>query len=69
MPNGLGTGQKGVQHGRTAVNLVKRGLEMGIITFFFLHTKTAIRISPPLIISMQEIRTATQIILDILDEK
>ena len=54
---------------KSAFNLVNRGLDMGIITFLFLHTKTAIRLSPPLIISKQEIRTATQIILDILDEK
>jgi len=52
----------------TTYFLVKRGLERGIITFYFLHTKTAIRISPPLIISELEIRKAAQIILDILDE-
>lgn len=48
--------------------LVTRGLEEGIITFFFLFTKTAVRISPPLTISEDEIRKAGQIICAILDE-
>ena len=48
--------------------LVNRGLEEGIITFFFLFTETAVRISPPLTISEDEIRKAGQIICAILDE-
>jgi acetylornithine/succinyldiaminopimelate/putrescine aminotransferase len=52
----------------SAVHLVKRSMEMGIITFFFLHTKTAVRLSPPLIISELEIRKSAKIILSILDE-
>jgi len=48
--------------------LVTRGLEEGIITFFFLFTKTAVRISPPLTISEDEIRKAGQVICAILDE-
>jgi len=48
--------------------VVHRGLEMGIITFFFLFSKTAVRLSPPLTISEDEIRNASKIILDILDE-
>lgn len=48
--------------------LVTRGLEEGIITFFFLFTETAVRISPPLTISEDEIRKAGQIICAILDE-
>jgi acetylornithine/succinyldiaminopimelate/putrescine aminotransferase len=52
----------------SAVHLVKRSIEMGIITFFFLHTKTAVRLSPPLIISELEIRKSADIILSILDE-
>jgi acetylornithine/succinyldiaminopimelate/putrescine aminotransferase len=47
--------------------LVNRGLEEGIITFFFLLTETAVRISPPLTISEDEIRKAGQIICSILD--
>lgn len=48
--------------------VVHRGLEMGIITFFFLFSKTAVRLSPPLTISEDEIRNAAKVILDILDE-
>ena len=48
--------------------VVHRGLEMGIITFFFLFSKTAVRLSPPLTISDDEIRYASNIILNILDE-
>ena len=48
--------------------VVHRGLEMGIITFFFLFSKTAVRLSPPLTISDEEIRFASNIILNILDE-
>ena len=48
--------------------VVHRGLEMGIISFFFLFSKTAVRLSPPLTISDDEIRYAANIILNILDE-
>lgn len=48
--------------------VVHRGLEMGIVTFFFLFSKTAVRLSPPLTISEDEIRNAAKVILDILDE-
>ena len=48
--------------------VVHRGLEMGIISFFFLFSKTAVRLSPPLTISDEEIRFASNIILNILDE-
>ena len=48
--------------------VVHRGIEMGIITFFFLFSKTAVRLSPPLTISYEEIRFASKIILNILDE-
>ena len=48
--------------------VVHRGLEKGLITFFFLFTHTAVRLSPPLIISEDEIRKAAQLILEILDE-
>ena len=49
-------------------NVVNRGLEKGIITFFFLFSQTAVRLSPPLTISEDEIRKAAQVILEILDE-
>ncbi|MDG2164527.1 MAG: aspartate aminotransferase family protein [Flavobacteriales bacterium] len=48
--------------------VVHKGLEMGIISFFFLFSKTAVRLSPPLTISEDEIRNASKIIIDILDE-
>ena len=48
--------------------VVHRSIEKGIITFFFLFSKTAVRLSPPLTISDDEIRYAANIILNILDE-
>ena len=48
--------------------VVHKGFEKGIITFFFLFTKTAVRLSPPLTISEDEIRKGVQLILEILDE-
>ena len=48
--------------------LVTRGIEKGIITFFFLFTDTAVRLSPPLTISEDEIRDAGRIICEILSE-
>lgn len=48
--------------------VVNRGLELGIITFFFLFTDTALRLSPPLTISNDEIEKACSILLEILDE-
>ena len=48
--------------------VVHRGIEKGLITFFFLFSKTAVRLSPPLTISDDEIRYASNIILNILDE-
>lgn len=50
------------------IKLVKRGMEKGIITFFFLFTDTAVRISPPLTITEKEIRTAGKIICELLDD-
>ena len=48
--------------------VVHKGFEKGIITFFFLFTKTAVRLSPPLTISEAEIRKGVQLILEVLDE-
>ncbi len=48
--------------------VVHRGIEKGILTFFFLFSDTAVRISPPLTISEDEIIKASKIILEILDE-
>ena len=52
----------------TCQKLVTRGIEKGIITFFFLFTGTAVRLSPPLTISEDEIREAGRIICEILNE-
>ena len=48
--------------------VVNIGLERGILSFFFLFTDTAVRLSPPLTISEEEIRVAGKIICNILDE-
>ncbi len=48
--------------------VVNIGLERGILSFFFLFTDTAVRLSPPLTISEKEIRVAGKIICNILDE-
>ena len=48
--------------------LVEKGYEQGIITFFFLFTKTSVRISPPLNISDKQIIEACQKIKDILNQ-
>jgi len=57
-----------LEDAETCRKVVHRGLEKGIITFFFLFTQTAVRLSPPLTISEGEIRKAAQVILEILNE-
>ena len=47
---------------------VKMGLQRGIITFFFLLNKTSVRISPPLTISILEIKKSILIIKQILND-
>ena len=48
--------------------LVEKGYEQGLIMFFFLFTNTAVRLSPPLIISEEEIIKACSTIKNILNE-
>ncbi len=48
--------------------LVEKGYENGLITFFFLFTKTSFRISPPLNISDEQIVKACQKIKHILNQ-
>jgi len=48
--------------------VVEKGYEVGLITFFFLFTDTAVRISPPLIISEEEIIEACKNINTLLTE-
>ena len=50
-----------------AKNLVEQCLEKGLILFYFLFTKTAIRITPPLTISNKEIIKGCKIIKRILE--
>lgn len=48
--------------------MVLKGLEQGIILFWFLSTPNAFRISPPLTISEEEIKLACNTIVELLDE-
>lgn len=48
--------------------IVEKALEKGLILFFLLWEKRAIRISPPLTISTKEIRKGCKILLECLDE-
>ena len=48
-------------------HVVKESLKRGLILFYFLLTKTAIRISPPLTITKSEIESGCHIIIEILD--
>lgn len=47
--------------------VVEQSLEMGLILFYFLFTKTAIRITPPLTITKDEIIKGCNVIKNILD--
>jgi len=49
-------------------DIVHKGLDKGLIMFFFLFTQTSVRLSPPLTISEDEIRTASKLIIDILND-
>ena len=53
---------------KLAQNVVEKSIEKGLILFYFLFTKTAIRISPPLTITEEEIIKGCKIILKTLDE-
>ena len=50
-----------------AKKVVEQSLEKGLILFYFLFTKTAIRITPPLTISEEEVIKGCEIIKEILD--
>ena len=47
--------------------VVEQSLENGLLLFYFLFTKTAIRITPPLTISEKEIIKGCEIIKAILE--
>ena len=48
-------------------DIVKKLLENGVITFYFLFNRNNIRISPPLTIKENEIITACNIIQEVID--
>jgi acetylornithine aminotransferase len=50
-----------------AQKVVEKSLEKRLILFYFLFTKTAIRITPPLTITEEEITKGCNIIKEILD--
>ena len=49
-------------------NFVEQAYKKGLITFFFLFTGTAVRLSPPLIITEDEIKSACKKIQDVFNE-
>ena len=51
-----------------ATNIILKAQEKGLILFWLLFEKTAIRITPPLTITEQEIKEGCGIIIDILNE-
>lgn len=53
---------------RTPVKLMKRLLDKGVITFLLLYEKRALRLSPPLTISAEEIEYGCCMICETLDE-
>ena len=53
---------------KLAKKTVEKSLEKGLILFYFLFTKTAIRITPPLTITKDEIIKGCNIIKDVLEQ-
>jgi acetylornithine aminotransferase len=51
-----------------ATTIILKAQEKGLILFWLLFEKTAIRITPPLTITNQEIKEGCGIIIDILNE-
>jgi acetylornithine aminotransferase len=51
-----------------AQQLVKTALERGLLLFFLLFEKRAVRVTPPLTISKKELKKGCDIIVNILDE-
>jgi acetylornithine/N-succinyldiaminopimelate aminotransferase len=48
-------------------DLVKAGLEKGVIIYFFLSTRNSFRVSPPLTITIEEIHEAVKLLNEALD--
>jgi len=49
-------------------NIVRRCIDKGVITYFFLSNRISLRLAPPLIITKEEIKEACKIILKVMDE-
>jgi len=58
-----------LENEKTCQNIVRKVLENGVITFYFLFERKSMRISPPLNISDKDIIEACQIIIATLDNK
>ncbi len=58
-----------VEFGDAALNIdiINECIKKGVITDWFLHCPTAMRLAPPLIITNKELRASLQIILEILN--
>jgi len=52
----------------TVQKIIQKSLEAGIITDWFLHCDSAIRIAPPLIITEEQIEETCRILLSVLDK-
>ncbi|MGZ4038137.1 MAG: aminotransferase class III-fold pyridoxal phosphate-dependent enzyme, partial [Bacteroidia bacterium] len=50
------------------LKIISKCIEKGVITDWFLHCATAMRIAPPLIITNKELRAALKIILEVISE-
>jgi acetylornithine/N-succinyldiaminopimelate aminotransferase len=56
-----------VENAETATNVILKCKEMGLILFWLLFEGKAIRITPPLTISNEEIEEGCQVLLEVLD--
>jgi acetylornithine/N-succinyldiaminopimelate aminotransferase len=59
-----------IEFGDMALNMdiIAACIHKGVITDWFLHCSTAMRIAPPLIITNKELRASLKVILEVLDE-
>ena len=57
-----------LENEKSCNKFVKKALEKGVITFYFLFNKNCIRISPPLTISLSDIIESCSIIKNVLDD-
>ena len=57
-----------LRNNNIATKLVLHAKENGLILFFLLIEKKAVRVTPPLSISTNEIKQGCKIILDVLDK-